>query len=217
MIEMKIKDLTQNLENYPEIKTLIKNEPGIYDKIRDEFKFKTMTEAEKSLLASNDTEKSFVELPTGYLNGIISAIYTRQDDIKRWLSSSQKRFVLNPRNRYYDEIFLESLDRVGYNLKKVSSNIKPEIETRELVGLEIVLEKDEENIYIKDVFPNNNMLRDFVLPDDQTKVKTKEQIQSEDKITQEEANQMLMEITQKALEPFKDDIEELEPEDELSK
>ena len=217
MIEMKIKDLTQNLENYPEIKTLIKNEPGIYDKIRDEFKFKTMTEAEKSLLASNDTEKSFVELPTGYLNGIISAIYTRQDDIKRWLSSSQKRFVLNPRNRYYDEIFLESLDRVGYNLKKVSSNIKPEIETRELVGLEIVLEKDEENIYIKDVFPNNNMLRDFVLPDDQTKVKTKEQNKSEDKITQEEANRMLMEIKQKALEPFKDDIEEPEPEDELSK
>ena len=215
---MKRKNLIKCINNYDSIFELLTNDPDVYEKLNDEFKFRTIQQAEKELINSNDSEKSFVEWPNKYIKGLAMALYTNRDEIELWTRKSNKQLILNPHKYKYNDFFLKSLEQIGYNYKKVSSsNIRPEIEIRELVGLEVVLEKDEENIYIKDVFPNNNMLRDFVLPDDQTKVKTKEQIQSEDKITQEEANQMLMEIKQKALESFKDDIEELEPEDELSK
>lgn len=163
-------DLINSLNSYDKILKLIINEPNIYDKLKDEFKLKSIKQAKKDLLSSTDFEKSFIEFPNPYIESISFGLYDNSDIIMTWLNNSNNFLVINPSSAYYSEHALKTMQRVGYNFRKVSlPNNTLEIETRDLLGLEITLEKDGNNILITNIIPNNHMIGSFVLPDDQEK------------------------------------------------
>lgn len=118
---------------------------------------------------SSDTQ-SYVNGIQNYKEGLVSAILDNADYIKNWLSSSNKTLILNPPDKDFDSLILNSFPKIGYNFqrKSLGSGAKT-IETRYLRGLEIKLEKDENNIYIKDVKPNDNMIDLCPFADDSEK------------------------------------------------
>ena len=211
---MKISHFLKYFDNIVILSNLIESEKDLLEKINDKYFYKSENEAKYNLLTSDDLTHSYVKNVDFYKLGVCQAILLNKTSIKNWLDDEQNNLlILNKIDSSIPDMFLSSFSKIGYNFTKISNFGEIYIESRNLRGLQVTLEKDKENIYIKEVVPNPN-IQDFYPFKDNSAKDVREDYEREQRIESARTRLKKSLIAINLQSEIENDKEELEEENE---